>query len=135
MSGVWRFEAGGNCRRFGVVGAHDENGNAGAIMLKTALIAAAGLAATSFAAAAMPAAPAPAGAPPVSVQWRGEGGDTTVIRRHGPGGETTVIRRGDDRRHRHWREETGSIERCRTVVIRKMDDRGNQVTRRIRRCG
>jgi hypothetical protein len=64
----------------------------------------------------------------------------------GPNGPTVDIDRRDhdrwDRRdHRGWRHHrryddmtTGSIDRCRTIVIHERQADGDRVTKRIRRC-
>jgi hypothetical protein len=45
-------------------------------------------------------------------------------------------RRYIERRRSYDRDDlsTGSIDRCRTVVIREEDDNGDTITRRVRRC-
>lgn len=60
----------------------------------------------------------------------------------GPEGPSVRIGRDDDRYERRYIERrryddrltTGSVSRCRTVVIREEDDTGDIVTRRVRRC-
>jgi len=55
--------------------------------------------------------------------------------RVGPDRDRTE-RRYIERRRVYDRDDlsTGSVDRCRTVVIREEDDYGDTVTRRIRRC-
>ena len=45
-------------------------------------------------------------------------------------------RRYIERRRVYDRDDlsTGSVDRCRTVVIREEDDNGDTITRRVRRC-
>jgi hypothetical protein len=63
----------------------------------------------------------------------------------GPNGPSVRVGPDDDRRYERRRYErrrvydddtlsTGSVSRCRTVVIREEDDDGDIVTRRVRRC-
>jgi hypothetical protein len=51
----------------------------------------------------------------------------------GPDGDRRYERRIERRRYDD-RATTGSIERCRTVIIREEDEYGDEVTRRVRRC-
>jgi hypothetical protein len=50
--------------------------------------------------------------------------------------ENRYERRYIERRRDYDRDDlsTGSIDRCRTVVIREEDDNGDTITRRVRRC-
>jgi hypothetical protein len=61
----------------------------------------------------------------------------------GPNGPTVRVGPDEDRYERRYIERrrynddrlsTGSVDRCRTVVIREEDDNGDVVTRRVRRC-
>jgi hypothetical protein len=59
----------------------------------------------------------------------------------GPNGPNIQVGPDRDRHERRYIERrryddltTGSVERCRTVIIREEDDNGDQVTRRVRRC-
>jgi len=60
----------------------------------------------------------------------------------GPNGPNIQVGPDDDRRYERRierrryedRATTGSIERCRTVIIREDDEFGDEVTRRVRRC-
>ena len=62
----------------------------------------------------------------------------------GPDGPSVRIGPNEDRYERRYIERrrvydddrlsTGSVSRCRTVVIREEDDDGDIVTRRVRRC-
>lgn len=52
----------------------------------------------------------------------------------GPDADRRYERRIERRRYDDDRATTGSIERCRTVVIREEDEFGDDVTRRVRRC-
>ena len=61
--------------------------------------------------------------------------DTVVIRRHSNRG----WHRGWDQRysHRGWRDRGayGMMNGCRMVTIRRQNDMGDTVIRRVRRCG
>jgi hypothetical protein len=48
--------------------------------------------------------------------------------------ERRIERRIERRRYNDDRLSTGSVDRCRTVVIREEDDNGDVITRRVRRC-
>jgi len=63
----------------------------------------------------------------------------------GPRGPSVRVGPDDDRRYeRRYRERrrvydedrlsTGSVNRCRTVIVREEDEYGDIVTRRVRRC-
>jgi hypothetical protein len=61
----------------------------------------------------------------------------------GPNGPTVRVGPEQDRYERRYIERrrynddrlsTGSVDRCRTVVIREEDDNGDVITRRVRRC-
>jgi hypothetical protein len=61
----------------------------------------------------------------------------------GPNGPNIQIGPDNDRNERRYIERrrydddrlsTGSVDRCRTVIIREEDDYGDTVTRRVRRC-
>ncbi|WP_457094318.1 hypothetical protein [Microvirga sp. P5_D2] len=62
----------------------------------------------------------------------------------GPDGPSVRVGPNEDRYERRYIERrrsydrddlsTGSIDRCRTVVIREEDDNGDTITRRVRRC-
>jgi hypothetical protein len=61
----------------------------------------------------------------------------------GPNGPTVRVGPERDRYERRYIERrrydddrlsTGSVDRCRTVVIREEDDNGDVTTRRVRRC-
>jgi hypothetical protein len=54
--------------------------------------------------------------------------------RVGPEQDRYERRRVERRRYNDDRLSTGSVDRCRTVVIREEDDNGDVVTRRVRRC-
>lgn len=52
----------------------------------------------------------------------------------GPDDDDRRYERRIERRRYEDRATTGSIERCRTVIIREEDEFGDEVTRRVRRC-
>ncbi|WP_139165578.1 hypothetical protein [Microvirga guangxiensis] len=73
------------------------------------------------------------GATPSSAQVQfGIGPDGPNIQ-IGPDNDRRYERRIERRRYED-RATTGSIERCRTVIVREEDEFGDEVTRRVRRC-
>jgi hypothetical protein len=62
----------------------------------------------------------------------------------GPDGPSVRVGPNEDRYERRYIERrrvydrddltTGSVDRCRTVVIREEDDNGDTITRRVRPC-
>src|SRR6476620_4136428 len=65
---------------------------------------------------------------------RGDGDNTMIVRRHHDNG----WHRGWDRRYSGggWRDHEvyGMMNRCRVVTIRREDDMGDVIVRRVRRC-